>query len=311
MSSAIPLANATALWQPYEAVAHSWNELREHIDAIAEAYPARAFAWRGVGDASYPLNSSLYRRLWWTNAQKTGSGDPPTELHLREAEDRVIVEAREWGLHSGARGRLSALELLATLQHYGVPTRLIDISFNPLIGAFFSLGDSDTHAGVDARLFAVDVTGNILDEGDEWVESPALPWRKPYPDWGQRVRVWRPAAFDRRIAAQQGGFLIGGVPGKAADRRAWPKDPANARVRWRQSEMRAALPIAARVYKLGKRAGADPQGQALFSIRIARAAKPSIRDVLRKRYALDHATLFGDFYGLASYGVGWLVTRPP
>lgn len=307
-----PDFDASPLWNPYEAAAVSWKSLQQKIDSLSEAFPTRIFAWRGIGHAAYPLNSSLYRRLWWTRRFHKKAAPPPREDELQEAEDAVIAEAMSWGLHSGARGRLSALELLATLQHYGAPTRLIDISFSPLVGAFFSLG-SERDAGDDGRLFAVDVTDRLIEPGNDWEHAQRVPWKVPgVPDWTSAVRAWRPAAFDRRIAAQQGGFLLGGVPNRSADRKGWPKNPAHPGSWWTQDEMRAALPIAARAHKFERKAGAKPTGgQALFSIRIASAAKAEIAHVLKTRYSLDHSTLFGDFSGLAEYGVKALRRAPP
>jgi hypothetical protein len=80
------------------------------------------FVWRGVPGADWGLHSSLARRY-----SEKHDGRIPTEIELREYEKTIIAEAYDWGLDwHAAAGGLTALELLATLQHYAVPTRLLD-----------------------------------------------------------------------------------------------------------------------------------------------------------------------------------------
>ena len=119
----------------------------------------RQFAWRGVADASFPLHSSLYRRLYWQRLRQDQS-EPPSEHDLAEAEDRVLASARRWGLHNGAHGRLSLLNQLAMLQHFGAPTRLVDVTLNAYIGLWFAVEKDDDR---DGRLFAVDVTSRLIE----------------------------------------------------------------------------------------------------------------------------------------------------
>jgi hypothetical protein len=71
----------------------------------------RVFAYRGVANANHAFFSSLYRRLWWTEAAKAGrtiaTHHPPTEYALAAAEDRILVELHRWGstMQSGVASR--------------------------------------------------------------------------------------------------------------------------------------------------------------------------------------------------------------
>src|SRR5207247_327818 len=82
-------------------------------------------------------------------------------------------------------GRLSVLSQLAVLQHYGTPTRIIDVTFNPLIGLWFAVeqqwGDDGAprNENVDGRLFAIDVSDRLINEDEEkrkWEDDPRRPW---------------------------------------------------------------------------------------------------------------------------------------
>lgn len=321
MPDALPLptySDTSSAWLHYEQVAGDWRAFLAAIDELHHRFPDRQFAWRGSHDAHWGLNSSLFRRVWWTKIAK-GHHTPPDESEIAAEEAKILLEARRWGLHIGARGRLSGLELLATLQHYGVPTRLIDITFNPLVAAFFAVEPVFRDAALtsddaDGRLFVVDVTGLMINESDlaPALESqPEPPWGL-IGDWTTRVRAWRPAGFDRRIAAQYGGFLVGGVAGPMSRLKAWPKDPRRPGDRWRLAERLAATSVAIRAHKLGADNGVRPtKGKALFTLRIPKAAKASIRDILKKQFGLDHSTLYADAPGLATNGITWLRSSPP
>ena len=94
---------------PWQSAQNTINEI------IGLATADRELAWRGVHDASFALHSSLYRRL------KNLRGAPPDEDDLIDYEVRLLSKARrEWRFDN-----LIALELLAHMQHFGGPTRLL------------------------------------------------------------------------------------------------------------------------------------------------------------------------------------------
>src|SRR5438552_3358834 len=99
-------------WASFE---HHVSNLADYVDAVRliSAYQTATgtrFVWRGVVDASWPLHSSLMRRIYDLSRRL------PTEQQLRRQETQILNEARDWGLdwHIGG-GRLTGLELLAAL----------------------------------------------------------------------------------------------------------------------------------------------------------------------------------------------------
>jgi hypothetical protein len=302
-------------WDPFSETVGSFDEATKLIHEISTDSKERRFAWRGVADASWALHSSLYRRLLW----KVNPGaKPPTEKELHMAELRVIRAAQRWELHSGERGRLSMFEFLATLQHFRAPTRFIDVTFNPYAALFFATEDKKMD-GVDGRVFAVEVTGRSINGHESaaiarWDRLPDLPWaslrNRSAEPWGHSSYVWKPTGFNRRIAAQQGGFLFGGVP--AAKRGEWPKHSGSPSPKWKIEDVRLATCVATRPHKIARTRGKGPRfGAALFSFRVEAAAKGEIRRTLNRVFNLTHATMYPDFPGFADFALGWLPSVPP
>jgi hypothetical protein len=129
----VDTVDASEFFKPWERVIASFDDIANPLTTLFEKWvkdDRRLFAWRGVVDASWPLHSSLYRRALWTST----STRPPDEAALFELEGRVLASVHRWGLHDGDRGRLSILAQLATLQHFGAPTRLIDVTMNAYRG---------------------------------------------------------------------------------------------------------------------------------------------------------------------------------
>lgn len=89
-------------------------------------------AWRGLRNANYWLTSTLERSLVAEGKSQ------PRESDLRERELRILDEARRWGLDIVGGTRVDDFQLLTDLQHYGVPTRLIDFTSNPMTALWFA-----------------------------------------------------------------------------------------------------------------------------------------------------------------------------
>src|SRR5271163_551308 len=129
--------DTAAFFRPWEKEISSFDEINDVLADVFEARIAegRRFAWRGMVCGEWALHSSLYRR----HLCSTAGPKAPDERSLSALEDEVLVEVHRWGLHNGARGRLSIFEQLATLQHFGAPTRLIDVTLNAYVGLWFAV----------------------------------------------------------------------------------------------------------------------------------------------------------------------------
>lgn len=313
-----------AFFRPWESVISTFDEINEKLTSLFERWIEennRLFAWRGVVDASWPLHSSLYRRLLWSSSAPKA----PDEPALASAEAEVLRNVHRWGLHNGDRGRLSILSQLATLQHFGAPTRLIDVTLNAYIGLWFAVqpvfrhGQPEDDPAVEGRLFAIDITNRLINEQDElrdWEDELHRPWKETGNEWQRRwcgsALAWRPPAFEARIAAQDGAFLFGGVP-RTNLGIVWPKDTAPGSARWNQDEVRRCVSVPLRFHKAEPRAGGVPSagGQPAYTFRIKAEAKPEIRRRLNTLFGYEHSSIFPDFPGFAEYAKPYLRNNPP
>jgi hypothetical protein len=319
--------NPSDFWSPFEETIDSFESLSKAINEVFTKWSSKSklFAWRGQVDSNWPLHSSLYRRVHWTK-----SGTPPEEKELYKKEKEVLADVHRWGLHvSPSVGRLSILNQLAALQHYGAPTRLIDVTFNPWIGAWFAVekkweNGQEAHLDKDARLFAIDVTDRLINEKKElrdWEDDLHRPWPSPivksstvdkiknFRVWCTKVFAWKCPHFDGRIAAQNGGFIFGGVPASRGPDgpNQWPKGTNNDR--WKLAEVRESTSLSLRPHKLKAKHGGVTQN-AVYSFKILSDAKKEIRKQLEKNFGYQHSTIYPDFNGFADFGTPKLKTKP-
>lgn len=276
-----------------------WADLTRRIDVILEVHGASNLVWRGVEDASWGLYSSLYRRL-------KRSKPAVEEADLLREEIEIVRRARaEWRLDA-----MSALEIMAHVQHYGGPTRLLDVTLNPLIATWFAVeqkfaDDGTPKPDVDSRVFCFYV-GEYIELSSEWGgrDIPWAKWQKSKDrksvDWGTGKvrRVWRPPAYNARISAQNAGFLLDGVPFGFNGSNTFRKAPGAGESRWRIGEVRDASSIPIKLNQ-PERAPQTEQSTPAFSFRIAGTARAEIRKRLEDNYGYSTGSLYADMYGLA------------
>lgn len=304
-------------WKPYEATVSSWDEALQLITTTFRDWSDRGsvFAWRGQVDASWALHSSLYRRKLWTAGPLVA---PPSESECNSVEESILDGVRGWGLHNGPTGRLSVLAQLAMLQHYGAPTRLLDISFNPLIGLWFAVeqqwdNGTENHTEKDGRIFAIDVSGRLINDDEQrrgWEDARQCPWpgdqHDDFTDWTTNTYAWKPPRLDHRMSAQNGGFLLGGVPSSSKQ---WLMDSAKPGQHWSTEQVRQCLSVPLTFHKIERSRGRLPDNPS-YTIRIKHSAKPDIRRHLQDLFAYRHSTIYPDYSGFALYGTTALKSRP-
>ncbi len=92
--------------------------------------------FRGHCDISYILSPSVFRNKEWLHNEKKMY----QELQINCPNEFVNMK--------------NHLEILAEMQHYGLPTRLLDITQNPLVALFFSCENNSVYTG-EVILFSV------------------------------------------------------------------------------------------------------------------------------------------------------------
>jgi FRG domain len=180
-------------WEEFNA----WNASRD------------GWAFRGEQDASWPLISSLARRLAQMKVARA---------LWREREERALrVFRRKAHVYLPDRSVLEdTLRCLAMMQHHGAPTRLLDFTKSPFVAAYFAL----ENALSDCAVYALNtpLLATLAASHDETLTRDAVDPRLPgnFERWftaGTQPLVWfgEPSEMDRRLVAQSGLLVVPGV----------------------------------------------------------------------------------------------------
>ena len=200
-----------------EIVVRTLAELLAEVERLQDT--AQSSLWyRGVGNAKYKLIPALYRHKKITGADE-----------LASLERQLMTRFRQRSLPYHDRPLDDDWDALFFMQHYGVPTRLLDWTENPFVAVHFALMSAKSSVAAsgkatfeaDAALWILDpvewnrhalrhisYAGGVLAPGDEALKS-----YRPTPGFSgmQNLPVAIYGAHNSpRIVAQQGVFTVFG-----------------------------------------------------------------------------------------------------
>ena len=167
------------------------------------------YIFRGQGDNNWKLESGAVRRI----LQGRGGTDRESAALIKNIatyqRNVLINPAITQAFDLDGHGRVSELELLAKLQHFGAGTALLDFTYDPMVALWFACEE----AKEDGTVFALGIDGP---DGVPAMEKKEYEKKLVEELFGQndgeRVMLWEPtrrgeAAF--RILRQRSVFVIG------------------------------------------------------------------------------------------------------
>ena len=286
-----PLWRRTAHWVVSPT---NTRDVMSLLGSVGVYSTGQAFAWRGLGSADFSLSSSLQRALPAT------AGEP----EVRAAEEAMLAEARAWGLGVTPTGFVDDLQLLADLQHYGIGTRLLDFSANPMTALWFAcqepvgLPAGFSRSGV---VLALNITGmprfKTLSTTATYAAhaSPLSHQLQEGLDAGEPFVVESLTPNDR-IRAQEGFFVAGATPDPPAGADQTPfrafTYPAGSGAP--SKDLEALL--------LGSRGRGAPATMPYVAVIIRAQLKAKLLEYLQGSYNRAARVLFPDYQGFATHG---------
>ncbi len=157
------------------------EKFEELLEAFESQKAGQNFVYRGVSNTSYDLITSLGRC-------ESAMGKPIDRL-----EARLIKLFKESSIPYLEHKPNNELEWLAVAQHYGLPTRLLDWSYNPLVATYFAV---ESNPNIDSAIYIL--------SGCSTIQTPD----KTSPYKLDRVYKYRPPYISARIQNQAGLFTV-------------------------------------------------------------------------------------------------------
>ena len=156
--------------------------------------------YRGLPDADWEVESSAYRRI---EKSKDISSETVPAVTFKNYIGHLLDEAGLRGFRERQDRRLSDLELLAELQHFGAATCLIDFTTNSLIALWFAC---HKEAGKTSKVVAM-----ATDDPERFSSLNYEDSKKPVKEFLNSGKLWKwePSGLNNRIVAQQSVFVFG------------------------------------------------------------------------------------------------------
>jgi hypothetical protein len=170
----------------FDAQIASFEEFHNQLARYREE---RAVVYRGMESVDYQLIPSVGRMTFWP-------GQPP------EKEERLLLNMfKQRSVPFLEFEPRDEWDWLTLAQHHGLPTRLLDWTWNPLVALYFAVED-DYYTGDSVVYVARDIPMVKINE-------------TPNPFAIDNVHYYIPRHVTRRLTAQSGLFTVHPVPTEA------------------------------------------------------------------------------------------------
>ncbi len=141
---------------------HTVRNLQEFAKFLEDrlSKPDSYLWFRGCGQAGYCLIPSLYRHPTLNRIEA-----------LLEIESKILVRFKQRSIPYLTRALVTDWEYLFFMQHFGIPTRLLDWTENPHVALYFAL--------TVAQYQLIGASGSYIEDAAIWVLNPVA--------WNQKV----------------------------------------------------------------------------------------------------------------------------
>ncbi|MFL9597775.1 FRG domain-containing protein [Aeromonas veronii] len=188
-----------------EILIESWDDFRN----VLKRKRYRAWIYRGQSNATWELQSSLYRSLEQAKIIKGMADVYSAKIYNRRNEENMLERFKSCAhLHLSHLPRSrDTLSWLALMQHHGAPTRLLDFSFSPYIALYFAL----EHGTDDCAIYMINHDAIRKDDEKYFGDSRREIYERIMD--GEKYNddiclfAFEPEFANQRLIAQQGLFV--------------------------------------------------------------------------------------------------------
>ena len=150
----------------------------------------REHLFRGINNVSFKLIPKIGRSAY---VEQFHGSQPEILNQLQDLEEQIMDQFRRMSVPFMDLRHMSAWDQWTIGQHYGLPTRFLDWTENPLIAAYFAV----ENAKVDAAVYIIDRTQfNTSNDIDDPFSAD------------DEILLHVPSYINARIIAQKGAFTV-------------------------------------------------------------------------------------------------------
>lgn len=275
-------------WKP-----SSTNAAQAARDIVSAAtwfhstFSSEVWLWRGQADAKFGLEPGAHTRV-------LNSKLAHTEKTVVDATTHLLKTARQVGLDKDGAFTLPDLALLATLQHHGAATPLLDVTTDPLIALWMvanaTAAEPDSLDHTTGRLFGI-----LRPPEDRWLDP--LDARDYSNSTGASIADRLPGTYywyrapdvTERLRIQRGSFIISGLDA-VKDRRDTSMSLEIAGKEFNNKDGKNF--VEQRIGKRGEAANNFKRRGEAFAITVTGAVKRELRALLLDRSGLSIRTIY-------------------